>query len=67
MAALDLKKRDAVFVVTMSDEEDAHTFATDVLKDRHRIPDEIERSTENAAVVLTSGHPKTRCTGINVA
>ncbi|WP_281276817.1 hypothetical protein [Desulfoglaeba alkanexedens] len=41
MAALDLKKRDAVFVVTMSDEEDAHTFATDVLKDHHRIPDEI--------------------------
>jgi len=67
MAALDLKKMDAVFVVTMSDEENANTFTADVLKDHHRILDEIERSTENAAVVLTSGHPKSWCTGINLA
>lgn len=66
MAVLDLKKDGAVFVVTMCDPQGANTYTDEVLKEHHRILDEIESSTGSGAVVLTSSHPKSWTQGINL-
>lgn len=66
MAALDLKKDGAVFVVTMCDHEGANSYTDDVINEHHRVLDEIESSTGSGAVVLTSAHPKTWTQGINL-
>jgi len=66
MAALDLKKEGSIFVVTMCDQEGANTYTDEVIKEHHRVLDEIESSTGSGAVILTSSHPKTWTQGINL-
>lgn len=66
MGALDLKKDGSVFVVTMCDEVRANTFTDEVIKEHHRVLDELESSTGSAAVILTSSHSKTWTQGINL-
>lgn len=66
MSHLDLKKEGDVFVVTMTNGEKANTFTEDILKEHMAICDEIEASTGNAAVVLTSNDAKFWTNGINL-
>jgi Delta3-Delta2-enoyl-CoA isomerase len=66
MPALDLKKDGSVFVVTMCDEKGANTYTDEVIKEHHRVLDEIESSTGSGAVILTSSHPKSWTQGINL-
>jgi enoyl-CoA hydratase/carnithine racemase len=66
MAALELKKDGNVFVVTMCDIEGGNTYTDEVIKEHHRVLDEIESSSGSGAVVLTSSHPKSWTQGINL-
>ena len=66
MANLELKKDGSVYVVTMVNVEGNNTYTDEVLAEHHTILDEIESSSGNCAVVLTSNHPKTWCQGINL-
>jgi enoyl-CoA hydratase/carnithine racemase len=66
MSVLDLKQEKAVFVLTMTDTENANTFTSEILKEYHRALDEVEEITGNCSLVLTSEDPKTWSTGINL-
>jgi enoyl-CoA hydratase/carnithine racemase len=66
MAALELKKDSAIFVVTMCDQVTPNTFTDEVINEHHRILDEIESSTGSGAVILTSSNPKNWTQGINL-
>lgn len=66
MAALDLQKEDCVYVLTMTGQEHGNTFTAEVFEQHHEVLNEIDGSTENCAVVLTSSDPKSWCQGINL-
>jgi enoyl-CoA hydratase/carnithine racemase len=66
MATLDLTKEGSVYVLTMINGDQANTFTADVLDEYHSVLDEVEASTDNAALVLTSNHEKNWSTGINL-
>lgn len=66
MAALDLQKDGSVYVLTMTDQEHSNTFTSEVFEQHHEALNEIEGSTENCAVVLTSSDPKSWSQGINL-
>ncbi len=66
MAHFDLKKEENVYILTMINGENDNTFTLDFYHEYNELLDEIEGSTENAALVLTSSHPKTWSTGINL-
>jgi len=66
MNYLDLKKEGKVFVLTLINGNNGNTFSNDVLKDYNAVIDEIENTTENASLIITSDHPKTWSNGINL-
>lgn len=66
MALLELRKDDSVYVVTMNDREQSNTFTAETFAQHHGILDEIEASTGNCSIVLTSSDPKSWCQGINL-
>ncbi len=66
MKYLDLKKKGNLFVLTMTDGDNDNRFSLDVVSEYNSVIDEIESSKENAALVITSNHPKTWSTGINI-
>ena len=67
MDYLDLKKKTDVWVLTMTNGAHDNTFNDEVIKGYHTILDEIENTEENAALIITSDHPKTWNTGIDQA
>ena len=66
MSTLDLKKKGSVYVLTMTNGEQSNTFTDDVLQEYHSVLDELEGSSDNGAVVVTSDHHKFWSTGINL-
>lgn len=66
MALLDLQKDGSVYVLTMTDREAGNTFTPEVFDEHMGILDELEASTDNCAVVLTSGDTKSWSQGINL-
>ncbi len=66
MNYLDLKKEGKVFVLTLINGDNGNTFSNDVLNDYNAVIDEIENTTENASLIITSDHPKTWSNGINL-
>lgn len=66
MDYLDLKKEGKIFILTLINGVNDNTFSNDVLKDYNAVMDEIEHTTENASLVITSDHPKTWSNGINL-
>ncbi len=66
MSVLDLKRENEVFVLTMTNGDNANTFTSEVLDEYHRIFNEVEAEKGNCSLVLTSDHHKTWSTGINL-
>ncbi len=64
MKYLSLTKEGDVFVVTMIN--GTNTFTNEVLEEHIAVCDEIEKSTNNGAVILASNDPKYWCNGINL-
>ena len=66
MPAISLKKESNVFILTLDDPENDNTFKPEVFDEYDALFDEIEASTDNAALLITSSSPKTWCNGINL-
>ena len=66
MKHLELKKEGDVFIVTMNGSVPANTFTADVIDEHMAICDEIDNSSGNGAVILTSSDPKFWSNGINL-
>ena len=56
--ALELKREDSVYVMTMSNQDKGNMFNETFITECHQLLDEVEASNENAALVVTSSHPK---------
>jgi enoyl-CoA hydratase/carnithine racemase len=66
MSFMKLEKRGAVHVLTLTNGEKDNTFNPDVLADWQKNLDRVEANPENAALLITSDHPKTFCNGIDL-
>ncbi|MCD6061959.1 MAG: enoyl-CoA hydratase [Moraxellaceae bacterium] len=66
MSFMHLEKRGAVFVLTLTNGDQDNTFNPDVLAEYHQVLDRIEDHPDNAALLITSNHPKTFCNGIDL-
>jgi Delta3-Delta2-enoyl-CoA isomerase len=66
MSAFRLEKQDKVFIITFVDNNTDNTFTSDVLLELNTLYDEIENAPGDAALIITSEHPKTFCNGINL-
>jgi enoyl-CoA hydratase/carnithine racemase len=66
MATMELVKKDAVYVLTLTNGANANTMNADVIGEYVKIFDELEATTENAALVVTSNDPKFWCNGIDL-
>jgi enoyl-CoA hydratase/carnithine racemase len=67
MSFMTLEKHGAVFVLTLTNGDKDNTFTPDVLVEYHQHLDHIESAPGNAALLITSHHPKTFCNGINLS
>jgi enoyl-CoA hydratase/carnithine racemase len=63
---MKLEKRGAVYILTLTNGDNDNTFNPDVLAEYHQHFDRIENNHENAALIITSDHPKTFCNGIDL-
>ena len=66
MPTMELTKEGAVYVLTLTNGANANTITEDAVGEYHDILDELEASTENSALILTSSDPKFWCNGINL-
>ncbi|MBU0992583.1 MAG: enoyl-CoA hydratase/isomerase family protein [Proteobacteria bacterium] len=66
MTYFDLKKEDSVFILTMINGDKDNTFTIDFFNELNACLDTVEKSLGNTSMVLTSSHPKTWSTGINL-
>jgi Delta3-Delta2-enoyl-CoA isomerase len=64
MPTMELTKEGAVYILTLTN--GANTLTEDVVGEYHGILDELEASTENSTLILTSSDPKFWCNGINL-
>lgn len=66
MAFTRLEKKGTVYVLTLINGEKDNTFNPEVLAEYHAQLDRVEASPDNAALLITSDHPKTFCNGIDL-
>jgi enoyl-CoA hydratase/carnithine racemase len=66
MKALELKKEGSVYVLTMINGKEQNCHTLDVFYEYLAVFDEVEASSEPAALVWTSSDPKFWCTGANL-
>jgi len=66
MSTMKLMKEGTVYVLTLTNGTEANTFTEDVVGEYNDILDELEASSENASLILTSDDPKFWCNGVNL-
>jgi Delta3-Delta2-enoyl-CoA isomerase len=66
MATMELKKEGSVYVLTMTNGVNENTVSADVVREYHELLDQVEGSTENGALILTSNDPKIWCSGVDL-
>lgn len=66
MSFMKLDKKGAVYVLTLTNGDKDNTFNPDVLDAYNECLDRIENHPDNAALLITSDHPKTFCNGIDL-
>jgi enoyl-CoA hydratase/carnithine racemase len=66
MSFMQLEKRGAVYVLTLTNGDRDNTFNPEVLQEYHRVLDRVEDHPDNAALLITSSHSKTFCNGIDL-
>lgn len=67
MSTMQLTRHGAVWVLTLTNGDKDNTFNPDVLREHMEVFDRIEADKDNAALLITSDHPKTWCNGIDLA
>jgi len=66
MSSMELTKEGAIYVLTLINGANANTITEDVVCEYNDVLDELEASTENTALILTSDDPKFWCNGVNL-
>jgi len=66
MTFMQLDKKGAVYVLTLTNGDKDNTFNPDVLAEYHACLDQIEADHSDAALLIVSNHPKTFCNGIDL-
>jgi Delta3-Delta2-enoyl-CoA isomerase len=66
MATMELKKEGTVYILSLTNGSKANTFNEDILGEYNAVLDEVEASTGNAALLITSTDPKFWSNGINL-
>jgi Delta3-Delta2-enoyl-CoA isomerase len=65
MSTMELKKEDAVYVLSLTNGAKANTITEDVIREYNSVLDELEAVPGNAALVITSADPKFWSNGID--
>ncbi len=66
MKYFELSRQVNVFVLTMINGDDDNRFNLDFMNELNALLDEVENAKGNISLVMTSSHPKTWSTGINL-
>jgi Delta3-Delta2-enoyl-CoA isomerase len=66
MATMELKKDGSVYILSLINGAKANTFNEDVIAEYNQVLDELEASTGNAALLITSTDPKFFSNGIDL-
>jgi enoyl-CoA hydratase/carnithine racemase len=66
MPTMELKKDDAVFVLSLTNGAKANTFNEDVIREYHAVLDELEAAPGNVALLITSTDTKFFSNGIDL-
>lgn len=66
MNFMQLEKKGAVYVLTLTNGDRDNTFNPDVLAEYHACLDQIEADRSDDALLICSNHPKTFCNGIDL-
>jgi enoyl-CoA hydratase/carnithine racemase len=63
---MELKKEDAVFILSLTNGAKANTFNEDVIREYHAVLDQLEAAPGNAALLITSTDAKFWSNGIDL-
>ena len=63
---MELKKDGTVYILSLTNGAKANTFNEDIVGEYHAVLDEVEASTSNAALLITSTDPKFWSNGIDL-
>ncbi|HET6459634.1 MAG TPA: enoyl-CoA hydratase/isomerase family protein [Syntrophales bacterium] len=66
MPTMELTKEGGVYILTLINGANANTITEDVVCEYNDVLDEVEATSENAALILTSDDPKFWCNGVNL-
>lgn len=66
MSYMQMEKRGAVYVLTLTNGDRDNTFNPEVLAEYHQHLDRVVAHPDNAALIITSSHSKTFCNGIDL-
>lgn len=66
MATMELKKEGSVYILSLVNGAKANTFTEDIIAEYHSVLDELEASTGNTALLITSTDPKFWSNGIDL-
>lgn len=67
MPFMKLEQHGAVYLLTLTNGDKDNTFNPGVVAEYHQHFDTIEQHPDDAALIITSDHPKTFCNGIDLA
>jgi len=65
MAVIEINKKGNVFIVTLNDKAKGNAINSEVLSAHRQVLTELEKVTENSAVIVTSSDPKSWCVGLD--
>ena len=66
MSTMELTKEGSVYVLTLTNGANANTITEDVISEYNDVLDELDASSENATLIMTSDDPKFWCNGVNL-
>ncbi len=66
LSVLNLQKENSIYVLTMTNGDGPNTLTPESLDEFYAVLDEVEATRENAALVMTSGHPRVWNTGMDL-
>lgn len=66
MSTMELKKEGPLFILTLTNGANANTISAEVVSEYGKVLDQLEATTGNTALILTSSDPKIWCTGVDL-
>ena len=66
MSTMELKNEGSLYVLTLTNGSNGNAISADVIGEYHDILDQLEASTDNGALIVTSNDPKMWCSGVDL-